>query len=81
MFSTPWFLKKTARLERIIRKHVRVFVPHDLYGPLTSPRLWRAVFIDYFGEEPKDNNDPRWDTLFKEGFPLARKCRKNPPTL
>ncbi len=76
MVSTPWFLKKTARLERIIRRHRRLFTPHDNYGVSTSPRFWRNVFLEYYRDAPVHDQDARWDELFKKGFPLLRALTK-----
>jgi len=37
------------------------------------PRYWRRVFILYFEDEPADDEDPRWDELFKFGFPTRQR--------
>ena len=37
------------------------------------PRYWRRVFILYFEDEPANDEDPRWDELFKFGFPTRQR--------
>ena len=58
------------------------------YSRGSSPAFWRYVFVEHFGEEPKDDKaellknprrphngdtDSRWDELFKIGIPLYQK--------
>lgn len=40
------------------------------------PTYWHRVFIVYYSEEPIDNNDPRWDNLFKIGFPALTELQR-----
>jgi len=67
-----WFFGPPT-LERVIRKAIRRFKPHGLYGLTTSPVFWRDVFIRHHGEAPHGPDDTRWDALFKEGYPILRK--------
>lgn len=75
MLETPWFFKKTARLEFILRAEKVKWQPHDGYGFWTSPRYWGAVFVRYYGETPNGKDDPRWDKILKLGFPITRTLR------
>lgn len=45
----------------------------ELRGPMHLCTVyWTHVFLLYFGDSPYGDNDPRWDTLFKEGMPALR---------
>lgn len=50
--------------------------PGCVYDPRFCPRYWRRVFVLYFGNEPSGDTDPRWDELFKFGFPARRALLK-----
>jgi len=36
------------------------------------PLYWERVFVLYFGDKPADDKDPRWDKLFRAGFPAKK---------
>lgn len=59
----------------------RRWIPHDGYGMRQSPNFWRAVFVLVYGMQPgtheksrhpRGDDDPRWDELFKNGYPLFK---------
>ena len=41
--------------------------------------FWLLMFDEYYGEAPNGDKDPRWDHLFKHGFPLLRALDGSPP--
>ncbi len=65
-------------IEDILAEELRTYV-EDGYGPRYSPLFWRAVFINWYGEEPKGADDPRWDELFREVYPILRKLLGTQP--
>lgn len=64
-------------LEDALLRAKERWVPHGLFSMRFSSPFWLDVFIQVYGEEPKDpetieerrlgKRDPRWDKLFHEG--------------
>lgn len=52
--------------------------PDCRYDSRFCPGYWRRVFILHYGSDPEGDADPRWDALFKEGFPAHRTLFENP---
>ncbi|MAJ97075.1 MAG: hypothetical protein CMI56_00480 [Parcubacteria group bacterium] len=41
-----------------------------LYKNRYCPQYWHAVFCRYYLSPPVSDKDPRWDELFRIGFPI-----------
>ncbi len=59
-------------LEKILLDEKAKFVPHNMCVLTTSPSFWKTVFFQFYGIEPKDDCDPRWNILLTSGYILLR---------
>lgn len=57
-------------LKKILAEEKEKFIPHEQYSCDTSPKFWRTVFIRFYGTEPDNDKDPRWDSLLASGRPI-----------
>lgn len=78
MSAVPAPSLQTAKsLEEALLRAKERWIPHDGFSMRWSSSYWLDVFIQVYGEEPKNpgtaeerrlgKRDKRWDTLFHEG--------------
>ncbi len=46
--------------------------PACLYAQRHCPTLWQRAFVLRYGTQPTGDDDPRWNTFYKEGSVFFR---------